>query len=570
MIIVSDLSKSFGARTLFEKVNVTFASGKRYGLTGPNGAGKSTFLKILQGDEEPTSGSVKVPERVGILRQDQFRYDENRIIDTVLMGNKFLWAALEERDRLYSEPELTDQMGMRLGELEGIIATENGYVAEYQAAKLLQGIGIPDEKHLQLMNTLPTDLKFRVLLAQALFGDPDALLLDEPTNYLDLSSIQWLEGNLQEYKGALIVISHDRHFLNSVCTDIADIDYETVIIYSGNYDDMVLAKVQARGRIEAENQEKAKKVAQLQEFVARFGAGTRSSQTQSRLKEIDRLQATELKKSNIQRPYIRFEIKRPSGREAISVKNLTKSYIQPDGSVLQVIKGLNLEILRGDKIGIIGNNGLGKTTLLRLLIGDLEPDAGEVILGYEVAPGYFPQDYKQGIEPGLSAYDWLEKAIPGTSSDILRTYLGRMLFSGDDALKFTDKLSGGESARLILAKLQLEQNNLLLLDEPTNHLDLEAVSALSQALTQYPGTALFVSHDRDLIAHAATKIIAFTPEGIDIFSGPYDEYLFSKSQNPKLETRSADSGSAVSATAIAKPNKKKPKKPSIMPSIYDE
>jgi ATPase subunit of ABC transporter with duplicated ATPase domains len=525
MITVSGVTKAFGAKTLFENVSVQFTPGKRYGLTGPNGAGKSTFMKILQGDEEPSRGSVSIPKRVGILRQDQFRYDEFRIVDTVLMGNKALWAALEERDRLYAEPEITDEMGMRLGELEGIIGEENGYVAEQQAAEILQGIGIPESKHEEPMHTLPNDMKFRVLLAQALFGEPEALLLDEPTNYLDLKSIQWLEETLHDYNGTLIVISHDRHFLNSVCTHIADIDYETIIIYTGNYDDMVAAKVQGREKIEAENREKSKKIAQLQDFVARFGAGTRSSQTQSRKKEIERLALTELKKSNIQRPYIKFEIKRPSGREVMELKNIDKSYIQPDGSTLEVIQGLSLKIGRDEKIAVIGSNGLGKTTLLRMIVGDLAPDAGEIVTGHEVNTGYFPQDYKQGIGHGVTAYEWLESFATDEGVELLRGLLGRMLFSGEAALKKTDNLSGGESARLIIARLMLDRNNFLVLDEPTNHLDLEAVSALAGALESYPGTAIFVSHDRDLVSQVATRIIAITEDGIADFPGTYEEYL---------------------------------------------
>ncbi len=525
MITVSGVTKSFGGRTLFENVNVQFTPGKRYGLTGPNGAGKSTFMKILQGDEETTAGTVSRPKKVGILKQDQFRYDNFRIIDTVLMGNATLWAALEEREKLYAEPTLTDEMGLRLGELEGIIADENGYIAEQQAAELLEGIGIPEEKHADLMKTLPTDLKFRVLVAQALFGDPEALLLDEPTNYLDLQSIHWLEETLKSYTGTLIVISHDRHFLNSVCTHIADIDYETVIVYTGNYDDMVAAKIQGREKIEAENREKAKKIAQLQDFVARFGAGTRSSQTQSRLKEIKRLEPTELKKSNIQRPYIRFDIKRASGKEVATLKSLSKSYKQNDGSSLHVIKDFSMQIMRDEKIAVIGNNGVGKTTLLRMIAGDLKPDAGVVEMRPEVSFGYFPQDYKTGIKPGMTAYDWLASFAKDEGKEVLRGLLGRMLFSGDSALKQTDNLSGGESARLIIAKLMLEQNNFLIMDEPTNHLDLESVSALAQALELYKGTAIFVSHDRDLVSQVATRIVAITDEGIADFSGTYDEYL---------------------------------------------
>lgn len=525
MITINGVTKAFGAKTLFENVSVQFTPGRRYGLTGPNGAGKSTFMKILQGDEDPNRGSVSVPKKIGILRQDQFRYNDVRIIDTVLMGNKTLWSALEERDKLYAEANLTDEMGLRLGELEGIIADENGYVAEQEAAELLQGIGIEESQHTELMNVLPNDLKFRVLLAQALFGGPEALLLDEPTNYLDLQSIHWLEETLINYSGTLVVISHDRHFLNSVCTHIADIDYETIIIYTGNYDDMVAAKTQSRGKIESENRDKQKKIAQLQEFVARFGAGTRSSQTQSRVKEIKRLEPTELKKSNIQRPYIRFEQKRPSGREVMVVKGISKSYPQSDGSTLKVIDDFSMTVTRGEKIGVIGNNGLGKTTLLQMFVGQLAPDGGTIETGHEATTGYFPQDYKQGIAPGMTAFAWLQSFSKDEGIEILRGLLGKMLFGGDSALKQTDTLSGGEAARLIMAKLMLEQNNVLVLDEPTNHLDLEAVSALAQALEKYQGTAIVVSHDRDLISQVATRIIALTDEGIADFTGTYEEYL---------------------------------------------
>ncbi len=559
MITVQNLAKSFGARILFEGVNVMFSPGNRYGLTGPNGAGKSTFLKILQGDEEASAGTVNVPRRVGILRQDQFRYDDVRIMDTVLMGNKFLWASLEERDKLYMEPELTDEMGMRLGELEMLIAEENGYVAENEAAKLLQGIGIPKEKHYNLMRTLPTDLKFRVLLAQALFGSPDALFLDEPTNYLDLASINWLEENLKNYNGTLIVISHDRHFLNSVCTHIADIDYETVIVYPGNYDDMVISKTQMRSQIEAENREKARKIAQLQDFVNKFSAGTRSTQAQSKKKEIERLEATELKKSNIQRPYIRFDIKRPSGKEVLTLKDVCKSYEQEDGTILDVIKGFNCQIRRGDKVGVIGNNGLGKTTLLRMLANNLQPDSGTITTGHEVHKGYFPQDYKQELQPGVTALEWLEAFADEEGAEVLRGYLGRMLFSGEEALKQTQSLSGGESARLIMAKLMLLQNNLLILDEPTNHLDLEAVSALSKAIKDFQGTVIFASHDRDLISSAASRIIAFKHDGIDDYSGPYEEYLFSLQRSGKSE----DASKVASGKKSGK-NKGQEK------SVYDE
>ncbi len=525
MITVSNFTKNFGSKTLFEDVNVTFSPGNRYGLTGPNGAGKSTFLKILQGEEESTHGTVSLPKRVGILRQDQFAYDEYRIIDTVLMGNATLWAAMEEREKLWAATDFTDEMGIRLGELEGIVAEENGYEAEQEAEQLLQGIGVAQEKHTELMKSLPNDLKFRVLVAQALFGSPEVLLLDEPTNYLDLSSVQWLEGKLLEYKGTLVVISHDRHFLNTVCTHIADIDYETVIVYPGNYDDMVGMKVQSRSKIEMENREKEKKVAQLQDFVAKFGAGTRASQVQSRKKEIQRLESTELKKSNIQRPYIRFDVKKTSGIEVVTATGLAKSYVQPDGSTLEVYKSIDLSIGRGERIGVIGNNGVGKTTLLRMIADDLAPDAGVVKYGHEVSIGYFPQDYKSGIDIGMTSFKWLEGFSNDEGNEVLSGLLGRMLFSGEARLKMTDNLSGGESARLIIAKLMLQQNNFLILDEPTNHLDLESVSALAEALEKFTGTVIFVSHDRDLVSQVATRIIALSPDGMTDYTGTYEEYL---------------------------------------------
>ncbi len=525
MIAVNNVTKAFGSKTLFESVSVQFTPGKRYGLTGPNGCGKSTFIKILSGEEEANRGTISLPRKVGVLRQDQFRYNNNRIIDTVLMGNQALWAALEEREGLYQEPDITIEMGMRLAELEGVVSEENGYVAEQQASELLQGIGIQEKQHEELMSTLPNDLKFRVLVAQSLFGDPDALLLDEPTNYLDLESIHWLEERLHEFEGTLIVISHDRHFLNSVCTHIADIDYDTIITYTGNYDAMVEAKIQGREQIESINRDKAKKIAQLQDFVARFGAGQRASQTQSRIKEIKRLELTELKKSNIQRPYIKLEIKRQSGKDVLMAKDLAKSYLQPDGSMKQIFEDLSLTFTRGEKVAVIGNNGLGKTTLLRMLVGDLVPDSGAVTQGHELSIGYFPQDYKEGITPGMTVYQWLESHSTDEGQEVLRGLLGRMLFSGEDAHKKTDKLSGGESARLILARLMLEQPNVLILDEPTNHLDLEAVSALAFGLEKFAGTAIFVSHDRELVSEVATRIIAITDEGVSDFAGTYEEYL---------------------------------------------
>ncbi len=521
MIIVSEVSKSFGTRTLFDNVSVKFTPGNRYGLTGPNGAGKTTFMKILSGEVEPTNrGTISRPKRLGVLKQDQFAFDDCRIIDTVMMGNDNLWNALTERNRLCDSGDFSEKVLERLGDLESTIADENGYMAEIEAADILRGIGLEDERHSDLMRSIPTDMKFRILLAQAVFGNPPALLLDEPTNHMDLESIHWLEGYLQQYDGTLIVISHDRHFLNAICTHIADIDYDTIIVYPGNYDQMVDEKIQARQSVEAENRDKAKKIAQLQEFVSRFAAGQRSSQVQSRKKEMVRLAPTELKRSNIQRPYIRFEQQKASGREAVVAHDLNVSF--GDNHVLG---GINVEVMRGDKLAIIGGNGVGKTTLLRTLIGEIKPDQGTVRWGHGMERGYYPQDYDDLIEPGKTALEWMSQFNPTDDPQVVRGLLGRMLFSGDDALKSTEKLSGGEKARLLLAKLMIRQDPVLILDEPTNHLDLESVNALGEGLSLFEGTILLVSHDRDLISDVATRILSFTPDGVIDFPGTYEEYL---------------------------------------------
>src|SRR3984893_8369720 len=367
MLSVNNITMRFGGRILFEDVTCSFMAGRRYAITGPNGAGKTTLMKILAGDFEPTKGSITRPKKLGILRQDQFAFDEFRVIDTVIMGNAPLWKALQERDALYAKPhdKLTDKDGMRLGELEGIVGEEGGYTAEADAAVLLDGLGVEAALHERKMGELQGGQKVRVLLAQALFGNPPALLLDEPTNHLDLDSVRWLQDYLCNYKGALIVISHDRHFLNSVCTHIADIDYQTVIMYTGGYDDMVLAKTQIRSRIEADNAVREKKIAQLNQFIARFSAGTRSSQVMSRKKEVERIQTAELARSNIQRPYMRFDMKRPSGRHALEIKNIAKSY-----GDLKVIQRFSGNVTRGEKIALIGRNGAGKTTMLKSLIRD--------------------------------------------------------------------------------------------------------------------------------------------------------------------------------------------------------
>ena len=454
VISVENVSMRFGSKVLFDEVTTTFYSGRRYGLTGPNGAGKSTFMKLLTGDTQPQKGAVVRPKKLGVLRQDQFAFDKFRVIDTVIMGNARLWSALEEREFLYAKPDMTEADGMRLGELEGIVGEEDGYEAESNAAILLQGLDIPDELHHRVMGELQGGQKVRVLLAQALFGHPEALLLDEPTNHLDLDSIHWLRDFLVRYDGTLVVISHDRHFLNAVCTHIADIDYQTIITYTGGYDDMVLAKTQIRARLESQNEQREKKIAQLNDFIARFSAGTRSSQVQSRKKEVERLQTTELARSNIQRPYIKFSMNRPSGRTALEFENLSKAH-----GAQQIFSNFSGVISRGEKIVLVGRNGAGKTTMLKALLSDVpdqpaspsDLDSGKLRWGHEVSIGYFPQDHNGLIKKGMTAVDWLHQFDPDASRQDIHGLLGQMLFSGEEGLKPTEALSGGETARLLSA-----------------------------------------------------------------------------------------------------------------------
>jgi ATPase subunit of ABC transporter with duplicated ATPase domains len=537
MISVSNVTMRYGAKVLFDEVSTSFTPGKRYGLTGPNGAGKSTFMNLLTGALDPQKGTVARPRKLGVLSQDQFKFDALRVLDTVVMGNKRLWAAMEERDKIYAKPEMTDADGMKLGELEGIVGEEDGYTAESDAAILLEGLDIPDALHERKMGELQGGQKVRVLLAQALFGHPQALLLDEPTNHLDLDSIHWLQGFLNEYDGVVIVISHDRHFLNLVCTHIADIDYETIITYTGTYDDMVVMKTQVRAQIGAQNEQREKKIAQLNDFIARFSAGTRSSQVQSRRKEVERLQVTELARSNIQRPFLKFEQKRPSGKHVLEIEGVAQSY----GDV-EVIKAFTASVGRGEKIALMGRNGAGKTTLLNALLANSPTmsdaelrqisgyegpflKSGKVIWGHEAAVGYFAQDHRALVQPGMTAFEWLKQWDVTASNEELRGLLGQMLFPREDGDKLTEVLSGGEVARLLFCKLMLQKPNILVFDEPTNHLDLESINALNIALQRYEGTALLVTHDEDLIDEVATRIWHF--EGshkITDFKGAYEEY----------------------------------------------
>ena len=533
MISVNNVSMRYGGRVLFDDVTTTFMAGRRYAITGPNGAGKSTLMKILTGELEPTKGNVTRPKKIGVLRQDQFAFDDFRVIDTVIMGHATLWATLQEREALYnkSHDELTDADGMRLGELEGIVGEEGGYTAEADAAILLDGLDVPSELHERKMGELQGGQKVRVLLAQALFGNPTALLLDEPTNSLDLDSVHWLQDYLTAYEGVLIVISHDRHFLNSVCTHTADIDYESVLMYVGGYDDMVMAKTSVRSRIESENAQREKKIAQLQDFISRFGAGTRSAQATSRKKEIERLQTTVLARSNIARPYIRFEMKKPSGRHPLEFKSVKKSY-----GDLKVIEGFSANIERGEKIALLGRNGAGKTTLIRSLVrnapGFIDEadrhfgvDGGTVRWGHEVTVGYFGQEHTLEKEVEMTVIEWLGQWDPMAGQQELRGLLGQMLFSGDDVTKPIRALSGGETARILFCRLMLQKPNVLVFDEPTNHLDLESINALNISLQKFEGTVLLVTHDHDVIDEVATRLWHFDHGHIEDFKGPYEDFL---------------------------------------------
>jgi ATPase subunit of ABC transporter with duplicated ATPase domains len=494
-------------------------------------------MKLLSGELEPQKGTVVRPRKVGVLSQDQYAFDAHSAVDTVILGYLRLWAAMQERDAIYEKADMTDEDGMKLGELEGIVGEEDGYTAESDAAILLDGLDIPEDLHSRKMSELQGGQKVRVLLAQALFGHPQALLLDEPTNNLDLDSIHWLQGFLNAYDGVVIAISHDRHFLNSICTHIADIDYETIITYTGSYDDMVLAKTQVRSQIESQNAQREKKISQLNEFIARFAAGTRSSQVQSRRKEVERLQVTELAKSNIARPYIKFEQKRPSGKHILEVEHLSKSYGDK-----KVIRDFTASITRGERIALMGRNGAGKTTLVNAILANSPTtpeaelrktsgydgpfvDSGKVLWGHEASIGYFAQDHRSLIEGGTTVLEWLHQWNPAAVAEEIRGLLGQMLFQRDEATKSTSVLSGGEAARLLFCKLMLQKPNVLVLDEPTNHLDLEAINALNISLQRYQGTVFLVSHDHDLIDEVATRIWHFESDHkITDFKGTYEEY----------------------------------------------
>jgi ATPase subunit of ABC transporter with duplicated ATPase domains len=535
VIVTSGITVQFGARPLFENVSVKFGEGNRYGLIGANGSGKSTFLKILGGDMESSSGAVAIDkgERLGKLRQDQFAHEDMNVIDVVIMGHDELWRIKQERDRIYSLPEMTEEDGHTVAELEMRFAELDGYMAEARAGELLLGVGIPVEQHFGPMSAVAPGWKLRVLLVQALFADPDILLLDEPTNNLDINAIRWLEGMINQRDSTMIIISHDRHFLNSVCTHMADLDYGALTIYPGDYDDYMLASTQARERLLSANAKAKERIAELEEFVRRFAANkSKARQATSRQKQIEKLRTEDVKPSSRQYPYIRFFIddKEKLHRLAVEAEGLSKTY---PGLATPLFKNFKLLVEAGEKIAIVGPNGIGKTTLLRCLAGaqlaGLEPDAGTVKWAEKARPGYFAQDHAADFAEDASLVDWMwQWAREGDDEQVIRGTLGKLLFSGDETKKSVKVISGGEEGRMLFGKLMLQKPNVLLMDEPTNHLDMESIESLQTALEKYTGTLIFVSHDRQFVSSLATRIIEMTPEGIVDYGGNYEDYLHSR------------------------------------------
>lgn len=536
MLSTSNLTMQFGARPLFENVSVKFGEGNRYGLIGANGSGKSTFMKILGGDLEPSAGNVALEPnvRLGKLSQDQFAFEDERVIDVVLRGHEQMWAAMTERDAIYADPDATEEDYMRAADLEARYAEFGGYTAEARAAELLSGAGIPPEQHLGPMSAIAPGWKLRVLLAQALFADPDVLLLDEPTNNLDIDTIRWLEGVLNERGSTMVIISHDRHFLNSVCSHMADLDYRELRVYPGNYDDYMLASSEARARLMAANAKSKERIAELQEFVQRFSANkSKARQATSRQKMIAKIKAdaVEVKPSSRQNPYIVFEQAKPLHRNAVEADSISMRYGGADRSVFERFSTI---IAAGDKVAIVGPNGAGKTTLLRCLLagqpGGLKPVSGSVRWADNADVGYMAQDVYPDLDGDETLTEWLGRFMQeGDDEQSLRSILGRMLFSGDEVKKSVRVLSGGEKHRMSFGRLMLGRHNVLAMDEPTNHLDMESIESLQLALEKYPGTLLVVSHDRQFVSAIANRVIDVRGDGqIVDYHGSYEEYLQSR------------------------------------------
>ena len=533
MISAANLSIQFGAKPLFENVSVKFGNGNRYGLIGANGSGKSTLMKILAGELEPSAGNVSTEPnvRIGQLSQDQFAYEDFRVLDAVMVGYEKLWQVMQERNRLYSLAEMSDEEGMQVADLETEFAEMDGYSAEARAGELLEGIGIPVEQHEGPMSAVAPGWKLRVLLAQALFSEPEVLLLDEPTNNLDINAIRWLEEFLDASKSTMVIISHDRHFLNSVCSHMADLDYGKLHVFPGNYDEYMTAATQARERMHADNAKKKVKMAELQAFVSRFSANaSKARQATSRARQLEKIKLEDIKPSSRVSPFIRFEQDKPLRRIAVGATNISKGF--DEGPLFE---NLNLTIEAGSRVAILGPNGIGKTTLARCLLNEIDVDTGDVKWSENARTGYFAQDNAAEFENDVTLFDWITQWQPsGAGEELLRATLGRMLFSRDESEKSVKVVSGGEQRRLMFGKLILQKPNVMVMDEPTNHLDMESIEALNLALENYPGTLIFISHDRDFVSSLATRIIEMTPAGIIDFSGTYDEYLRDQMQSEKI------------------------------------
>ena len=537
MLVAANITMQFGVKPLFENVNVKFGEGYRYGLIGANGAGKSTFMKILCGALEPSAGNVSkdVHERMAYLRQDQFAYEDMRVLDVVMMGHEELWAAIQERDAIYANPEASEDDYMRAAELEGKVGEYDGYTAEARAGELLLGVGIPTAQHNGPMSEVAPGWKLRVLLCQALFANPDILLLDEPTNNLDINTIRWLEDTLNARDSTMIIISHDRHFLNQVCTHMADLDYGKITTYAGNYDDFMEAAQQARERLSNANAKAKERIAELQTFVRRFSANaSKAKQATSRLKLIDKLKPEDVKPSSRQYPWIRFEHddKQKLHRQAVEIENLSFAY---PGSERKIFNNLTLTINGGERIAVIGENGVGKTTFLKLLMGELQPQFGTLKWAEKANPGYYAQDHSAEFAGGESLTDWIvgyaraSVEEGGDLETLVRGTLGRLLFSGDEQKKSVNVISGGEQGRMLFGKLMLQKPNVLVMDEPTNHLDMESIEALNSGLEKFPGTLIFVSHDREFVSSLATRVFEVKGDGTIVdYLGGYEDYLSSQ------------------------------------------
>ncbi|MGN6567921.1 MAG: ABC-F family ATP-binding cassette domain-containing protein [Flavipsychrobacter sp.] len=554
MISVSNVSMRYGAKILFDEVSTGFSPGKRYGLTGPNGAGKSTFMKLLSGELEPQKGTVVRPKKIGILSQDQFAFDQYRVIDTVIMGNKRLWAALEERDKLYAKTEMTDADGMRLGELEGIVGEEDGYTAETDAAVLLQGLDIPDELHERKMAELPGGQKVRVLLAQALFGHPLALLLDEPTNHLDLPSIEWLERYLQGYPGSVVIVSHDRYFLDRMVTKIVEVWQRDLHQYSGNYTFYQKEKAERMDLQQRAYENQQEYIRQQERFIERFRAkATKAAQAQSAIKRLDKLDVIEAPDTSVPVMNINFDVGIQPGKIITELRHITKHF-----GDLSILKDANAEILRGDKIALIGANGRGKSTLLRIIAGK-ESFEGERKEGHNVEESFYAQHQLEALNVENDLLDEMKQCGSGKTELELRQLLGCFLFSGDDVFKKIKVLSGGEKARVALAKVIATKGNFLMLDEPTNHLDMQSVEMLIDALNKYDGTIILVSHDRYFISRLANKIWNIEDGKVKEFVGSYDEWVVYQQDRAKREQAAAQPKPAP----VEKKEEKKIEKPKI-------